>query len=179
MATLGQMPAEIRQGETVVWTVSADATDYPANTHTLTCTLWGPGQQRTTITGVASGSTHWTLTLSSTNCAALRPGPHLWQYAATDGTTKFYLGTGTVNILPDLADEQTPPLDHRTMERKQADALDAMLTDPAVLRQLDPASLDSLFEQSRKLRYIVAGQEDKAKLAAAGYPTRKIFTRFA
>lgn len=171
------VPFEITQGTTVAWSVLLS--DYSAAAgYTISYTFYSE-RQRLTVSGTQSGS-GWTVTLSKTNTSALYAGPISWQAFVADAgaTVRYVVASGVAIIHPDLSVDQPVPHDPRTHARKMLEQYNAMLSNMAFIKTLQPEQIVELERVRKQFEWDVKRQDDAEKLRAGGYPTRKIFTRF-
>ena len=174
---LDSVPAEIVQGTTHEW--EASHSDYPASSWTLTYVFYS-NRQRLTITGVASGNS-WDVTLSKANSATLYAGPLLWQaFVSNSGNTERHLvAQGFVIVNQDVTNDSTPPIDPRSHARRMLEMLERLMENEALVKTMDPTQIAELSRQRWLYSKQVEVEKAAEKLRAGGYPTNKIFTRFA
>lgn len=172
------VPYEIVQGTTVSW--SAENSEYPATSGYVLTYVFRSARQDYTITGSASGG-GWTVTLPKATTAAMYPGVFAWQAFIRDSgsTVRYDVASGIIDVKPDLAATQTPPIDARSPARKRLDAFNDLLTTPAFIKTLEPGQISELELIRKQAEWDVKREADAEKLRAGGYPTRKILTRFA
>lgn len=114
------IPAKFVAGDTVEWT--DDAFDGKGSAdHTLTYTL--VGASKLVLTGVAT-TDGWTTTITAVQSAALAAGDYSWHAALTKASTRFTVGTGTVTVEPNIAN-QSAGFDGRTQIQKDIAAVEA------------------------------------------------------
>lgn len=172
------VPFEITQGTTVAWSVLLS--DYSAASgYTLAYTFFSE-RQRLTVSGTQSGN-GWTVTLSKANTSSLFAGPISWQAFVSDSgaTVRYKVAEGVAIVRPDLSVDQPVPLDPRTHARKMLETYNAMLSNLAFVKTLQPEQIGELERVRKQFEWDVKREDDAEKLRAGGYPTRKIFTRFA
>lgn len=121
-------PQKLRAGDTWEW--DRELSDYPAATWTLTYSmhLRASTSAKITITAGASGDTHQ-VRLAKAVTAAFGAGVYDWIATVDDGTERFEVDSGSLEILPDLMAESAT--DHRTFWKKQLDAIEAVLDNRA------------------------------------------------
>ena len=127
------IPAEIRNGDTVKWRDGASADVFGNSISsgtgwTLTYYLrTDKANHGATVVGAAYG-TGWELTISATTSAAFDPGHWYWQAIATKGSEKVTLGAGQLQVLDALNYTGNPgAFDGRTQAHQDLDAVDAAI----------------------------------------------------
>lgn len=121
---LDREPTSFTAGDTVSWTRSL--ADYPASASWVLHYRLINATAKYDITGTASGSDHLIAVQASTT-AAYAAGTYTWQAYVTKAAERYTVGTGTVEIKPDLAAVSAAGYDSRTPARKALDALNAGL----------------------------------------------------
>ncbi|KAA9133464.1 hypothetical protein F3N42_03685 [Marinihelvus fidelis] len=116
------IPKCFTQGVTV--STSASLSDYPASTWTLTLVLVQADDQRT-ITATADGD-DYLVEIEPTDSADYQVGTYSYQAFVTDGTDRYMVQDGTVEVLPDYATASSG-LDTRTQIEITIDAIEAQL----------------------------------------------------
>lgn len=172
-------PAQITQGTTHAWTV--ESSDYPpSGSYTLSYAFTSE-RQSVSVSGAQTGASSWRVTLSKSITSGLFPGYMSWQafISNSDATARYLIADGVMLVVADLSTTQPIPTDPRTYARKQLQKYNEMLADMSVIKSLDPSQIESLERIRKQLEWDVKRQDDAEKLRAGGYPTRKIFTRFA
>lgn len=172
-------PAEITQGTTHAWTV--ESSDYPPSSgFTLSYALTSERQQ-STVAGVQATTSSWTVTLSKAVTAAMFSGYVSWQAFISNaaGTARYLIAEGVMMVKLDLSAAHQTDNDPRTYARKQLEKYNSMMTDMTLVKTLDPVQIEALERVRKQLEWDVKRQDDAERLRAGGYPTRKIFTRFA
>lgn len=129
---LGDIPREITAGNSISWEFALS--DYPASSWTLTYSLLNANDQ-ITITGTSSGDSHL-VELPAATTAAYNPGVYKWQAYVTNGSERYPVGTGTIEILANFATATELGLDTRTHARKVLDSLEALIEGKASKDQL-------------------------------------------
>ena len=176
-------PPFARAGDTWEWQKTLP--DFPADTHTLTYTLFNAAGVET-ITATADGAVH-VVDVAPATTAAYDPGRYDWIAQASDGADKYTVGKGAITVQPDLSAATT--YDGRTHARKMLDAINAVLEGRGTNADLDlvrsvRGGRDSQREPEHllKLRQHYANAvkaEDDAVAMANGQGTgRFIQTRF-
>lgn len=117
-------PTEARAGDTWAWTITL--ADYPAPTWTLKYALVkrGGGTQKT-ITAAASGTSH-AVTVAKAVTATYVPAIWDWVASVTDGTSRYTMDSGTLDVLPDI-EAATSGYDARSHAVKTLAALEAWI----------------------------------------------------
>jgi len=165
-------PTAARAGDT--WRWSRSLPDYPASTWTLTYTLIN-ASGKVTVAATADGDTH-AVSVPPATTAAYAAGRYDWVAHVSDGTDRYQVGAGSINVLPDLSAAST--YDGRSHARKMLDAIDAMLEGRATSDQLDLVSTDfdarktdrrpEAVMEARKYYAAMVASEDRAAAIAAG-----------
>lgn len=169
------IPANHTQGTTLSAYVPGG--DYPATAYTGTC-YFHDGQTKVTATVTADGD-DYAVTLTSTQTASMRPGVWSWQAFASATGVRYEIGRGQIIIEQDLSVNQTPPHDPRSTPRRLYEQLSEMLARPEFVKTLAPDQIAELERVRKQAQWDIKREDDAAKLKAGGYPSRKIFTRFA
>ena len=115
------IPATLQAGDTWEWEFSDS--DYPASTWTLTYALVD-SNRKITITASADDDTH-SVSVAMATTAAYVPGIYHFQAYVTDGTDRFKVDEGTVEVLPNFA--AATAYDNRSHVKKVLDALEALI----------------------------------------------------
>lgn len=172
-------PAEITQGTTHAWAV--ESSDYPPSGGYTLSYAFASERQTQTVDGVQATAGSWTVTLTKAITAALFPGYVSWQAFISNAgaTARYEVASGVMVVKPDMAATSPVDFDPRTHARKQLEKYNAMLSDMSVIKVLDPSQIEALERIRKQMEWDVKRQDDAEKLRAGGYPTRKIFTRFA
>ena len=132
-------PTELRAGDTWKWTRSLS--DYPASIWTLTYVLVQAAVQKS-ITASASGD-DFSVSVAKATTAAYAEGLWSWVAQVANGTERYTVDSGSINVLPDLATKSTG-YDARTHARIVLDAIEAVIENRASKDQE---------------RYMIAGRE--------------------
>lgn len=165
-------PTAARAGDT--WRWERDLPDYPAPTWTLTYTLCNASAAYT-LTAGANGVRH-RLNLASDDTADYVAGAYDWIAHVSDGTDRFQIGAGRIQIHPDLTEAER--YDGRSHARKVLEALQALIEQRAVSGDLDLVQAavgdkniardrDALWKARDRYAALVA-QEDAAAALARG-----------
>lgn len=174
--SLTSVPSEIIAGTTHEW--EASHSDYPSSTYTLTYVFYS-SRQRFTVTGVASGS-GWTVTLTNASTATWYPGAFAWQAFTSKSGARHAVASGRMIVLPDVADDNTPPTDAESYAARQLKTYTDMMKNESFVKTLAPEQIAELERVRKQFEWDVKRERDAAKLqfGEAGH-TRKILTRFA
>jgi len=178
-------PATIQGGDTVKW--KKTLTDFPAPTWTLKYYLVKTGEQ-IVITAVADGTDH-SVVLTKATTAAYKVGTYSWQAFVDDGTERFKMDEGAMEVLPDF-ETQTTGFDNRSIPAQMVDAFEALFTGKITRLDLDKTSysianrsITKLSVAELRVEYLrwkadLKAEQDAEKIAT-GLPTgNKILTRF-
>jgi hypothetical protein len=167
------------------WRWSRSLSDYPASTWTLTYTLIN-ASGKVTVAATVDGDTH-AVSVPPATTAAYSAGRYDWVAHVSDGTDRYQVGAGSINVLPDLSAAST--YDGRSHARKMLDAINAMLEGRATSAQLDLVSTDfdgrkmdrrpdELIKMRDRYAAAVAQEEQAAALARGEKIGRMIQVRF-
>jgi hypothetical protein len=124
-------PTTARAGDTWRWT--RDLPDYPAPTWGLTYTLFASAGVLS-IVATASGTLH-SVDLAPATTALYTAARYDWVAHVSDGTDRFQVGSGVLQVLPDVA--EATAYDGRSHARKMLDAINALLEGRATGGDLD------------------------------------------
>lgn len=127
-------PVAIRAGDT--WRWKRTLSDYAATTWTLSYTLFNSAGI-ISITASADGVDHL-IDVAPETTDDYTAGRYDWVAHVTDGTDKFQVGAGSMQLLPDLAAVST--YDGRSHARTVLDAIDALIEGRATSGQIDLVS---------------------------------------
>ena len=176
-------PPFARAGDTWEWRKTLP--DFPAGTNTLTYTLFNAAGVET-ITASADGTVH-VIDEAPATTSAFAAGRYDWIAQVSDGTDKYTVGKGAIDVLPDLSAAST--YDGRSHARTVLDAINAMIEGRAtdaeidIVRsvrggrdtQRDPAHLIKLRQHYAAM---VKAEDDAVALANGQQTGRFIQTRF-
>ena len=173
-------PLTLRAGDSVRWTRTL--ADYPAGDGWALSYVLLSASARIEIASVAAGNDH-AVTLVAATTAAYAAGAYTWAAVVAKGADRYTVGTGRIEILPDLAAETTAAHDGRSHARKVLEAIEAWIesADPSVARrkiadrELQYIPITELLALRDRYRREVARED-----AAAGVrPNRgRIYLRF-
>lgn len=120
--TLTTEPASIRAGDSASWLLSL--ADYPASAGWSVQYDLVNASGRITLTSTADGDSH-RIAKTPAQTSAYAAGTYAWQKRVTDGIDAYTIGTGSIEILPDLA--VLAAFDTRTFAQKTLAALEAWI----------------------------------------------------
>lgn len=124
-------PQTIRAGDFVTWMKSL--ADYPADAGwSLAYTLINAAG-KITINASASGADHL-VAVAATATANYVAGSYIWMARVTKGSESYTIGTGTIDILPNLAALTT--FDGRSHAKVMVEAIEAAIQGRASALQL-------------------------------------------
>lgn len=115
-------PAALRAGDTANWLLNLPY--HPAGQGWSVQYDLVNATHKITLTSAAEGDQH-RITEAAAITAGYTPGKYLWQKRVKKGAEAYTLGTGTIEILPDLAAVVT--LDTRSHAQKTLEALEAWI----------------------------------------------------
>ena len=184
MATIPtSVPATVRAGDTVDWTISAP--DYPASAGWVMSWRLINAAGKIDIDSTAFGDNH-AVSVAASTTAGWSAGVYDWVQKAIKGTERRTVAVGTTEVLPDLA-AQSSGFDTRTTAKKLLAAVESALLSRASRtdleyeiagRRLKSMSHGELLAARDKLQREVAS-EDKAARVAAGLPAgNRVLVRF-
>lgn len=177
---LDEIPAKFTAGESISWSVSLS--DYPASeSWELVYTLI-KSDTRIQITASADGDDHL-IEVSSATTADYAVGEYEYQAHISNGTEKYEVDAGVVEILTDFATHASG-FDSRSTVKKILDAIDTVLVTRSGKTQL-AQTIGNVqvehwsFDQISKMRDVYAAKYRKELVAAGIIKSRKtIKTRF-
>lgn len=115
-------PTRLRAGDTVKW--KRHWSDYPTSTYTVVYSLrQKDGSGSIDITCTDSDGDHLA-TIARADSTGLAPGEYRWIARANDGTDYYTIGTGSLEVLPNLEDESADP---RTWAEKRLEEVEAAI----------------------------------------------------
>lgn len=164
-------PTSIRAGDTWSWTRSESA--YAADTWTLTYHLRNT-KAAINITATADGL-QFSVSVPASTTSAYKPGRYDWIARVTDGTTTVTVGTGAIDVLPNLG--ASGAFDGRTHARRVLDAIEAVIERRATHDQMSYAignrslsrmSVAELLQFRDSYKAMVAAEERAARIASGG-----------
>jgi len=122
-------PTELRAGDT--WSWKRQFSDYPPATWTLNYYLI-KSDDKITITATASGTDHLVSEAKATT-AAFSAGLYLWEAYVDDGTSRYLVDNGRLEIKADYA--AATATDTRTHARTVLEAIEAVIESRATKDQ--------------------------------------------
>lgn len=128
---LTAVPPKLTAGESVSWTWFDSR--FPASTWTLTYSLVSASVQ-ILITATADGDKHL-VEIGKATSDAYTVGSYEWQAHVDNGTERYQVAVGVMEIVADFAD-QTGGIDNRSHVKKVLDALEAVIEGRASKSQL-------------------------------------------
>ena len=143
-------PTAARAGDT--WSWKRTLSDYPSTAWTLTYTLYN-ASAKITITADADGTDHL-VSIAIATTGNYTAGRYDWIAHVSDGTDKYQVDAGSMQVLPDLS-AAAATYDGRSHARKMLDALNALLEGQATSGQIE---IINVSHNGRAL------QRDKAEL---------------
>jgi hypothetical protein len=129
-----KIPSRLVAGESVSWKWSDS--DFPAPTWELTYTLV-KSDTRIQIVASADGADHL-VEIAKATTAAYTVGEYDWQAHVGNGTERYKVGAGIIEIVTDFAEEATG-YDARSHAKIVLDALEASIEGRASKTQLEQA----------------------------------------
>jgi len=173
---LTEIPSKITAGTSVSWLSVLG--DYPASEGwTLTYTLISTSAQ-ISFASSADGDSHL-IEIPYTTTQAWGAGEYAWQGHVSNGTERYQVDSGLVEIVVDYATETTGA-DTRTWLDKAIDALEAAIEGRANKTQLVQSLPNGLQIQHMKLSEQIDALNElkRMKAAASGKWRRTISSRF-
>lgn len=176
-------PTALRAGDTWRWRRELSA--YPAPTWELVYTLFSAAAVRT-LTAEPDGSAHL-ISESPEDTAAAVAGRYDWVSHVSDGTDRYQVGAGSIQILPNLSEAAS--YDGRSHARRMLDAINATLESRAGEGDLDLVraafgdrssewSLEQLIKLRAQYAAAVAEEEAAERLARGESSGRMLRVRF-
>ena len=174
-------PTSFRAGDLLQWTKSLS--DFPAGAGwTLAYTLINH-TAKITINASASGN-DFSVSVAAATTANYAEGTYSWMARVTKATEIYTVGTGTIEILPNLA--AATLYDNRSNAKTMLDAIEAAYYDRASSTQLEmeingrrirSMSVDELIKWRSYYAAIVAREADAETFARTGISRRRIGIR--
>lgn len=115
-------PASLRAGDTASWLLSL--ADYPAGQGWSVQYDLVNAAGKITLTSTAEGDSH-RIAKTPAQTAAFSAGTYAWQKRVKNGADAYTIGTGSIDILPDLS--ALVAIDTRTFAQKTLAALEAWI----------------------------------------------------
>ncbi len=123
-------PRKITAGDTISWKKSLS--EYPATSGWVLSYVLINATNKVSITASASGDDHL-VSVSASTSAAWKKGDYTYQAYVTKSSERFMIGSGEIQILPNLAVENA--LDGRSQVKKTLDAINAVIEKRASIDQ--------------------------------------------
>ena len=180
--TMTRMPVSHRAGDTL--RVTLDLADYPADSGwTVTYEFRRKDGSLISITSEASGAQHL-LSVDAISTSVWLPGLYRGVAYVTDGTDRYTIWSGTLEVLPDLA-QAGDNYDTRTHAERCLDAINLVLEGKATRdvlmttiagQSITRLSFDELLRAKAYYESIVAAERAKER-GGAGLQILARFTR--
>ena len=173
---------KIMAGLSYEWTDAGG--DYPASDgYTLYYVLLN-ASGKITFNSTASGADH-VISLSATSTSSWTAGTYNWYSYASDGTNKYPVAEGTIEIIANVITSST--LDGRSHAKKALDAIEAAIERRASKEQLNISiagrsiqymTMEELIKARSHYLWLVKQEENKKKIDAGLEVGGKILVRF-
>ena len=185
MATLPEsVPASVRAGDSVSWRISL--ADYPASDGWVLAYRLINATAKIDIAASSDGADHL-VAEAAADTDGWAAGTYAWVAAVTKGANRYTVGSGSIEILPDLAAVAAAGYDTRSTATKLLAAIEAVLENRATRadleyeiagRRIKFMPLPDLLAARDKLKREVAA-EIQAQRVAAGLPAgNRVLVRF-
>jgi hypothetical protein len=179
-------PSYVTAGDTVAWTKSLS--DYPATASWVLKYRLINASAKIDITATASGADH-AVSVAKSTTAAWAAGWYDWQAYVEKAAERYTVGTGRLEIRPDLADVTASGFDNRSTARQIYDTLVAAyksaVTSRAFVQEYEIAGRRMKFNNRAEWiteidywRSQVTAEEQAARLAAGMAAGNKLLVRF-
>jgi hypothetical protein len=185
------IPGQLAAGDSYTWQddPTQDNLNNPITSDAWALTYYLRGPNALTLTGQATPP-GWQVSITSTQSQGLQPGNYYWQAAVTNGGQRMTLGTGMIQITPNLAYGNNPAAyDGRSQSEQALDAINseiqARLTGGMVEdytignRSLKKTPMKDLIELQARYKTIVARERQAQKIAQGLGNPRAMFVRFS
>jgi len=129
---LSQIPNKITAGNSVSWALSLS--EYPASAGWALTYILVNSTNQIKITATANGDNHL-VEIPFADSAAYQPGKYSFQARVTNGSERYQIENGTVEIVPDFATKESG-YDNRDWLDISIDALEASIAGRASKTQL-------------------------------------------
>lgn len=187
------IPAAIRAGDTVAWTLAAttDALGNSISSASWTLTTYfrtAVSGEAVTAVGVADSSGGWTFTITAGTTAGMDAGTWYWQAVATDGSSTITIGSGSLTVQPSLAYSGTAAaFDGRSQAQQDLNAVQTAIRGiisgkakqyTIGSRNFTSLDLPALMQRESQLKAIVAKEKAAESVAAGLGDPRRVFVRF-
>jgi hypothetical protein len=187
------VPASIRAGDTVQW-IEPAALDLDGNSATsatwafTTFLRFNATNEGSIVTGTARSDGGWTMAISAATSGAFDAGAWSWQSRISSGATVVTVGSGSMEVLPNLSYVSNPAaFDGRSQAEQDLEAVQAAIRAIAVKgakqysigsRSYTSIDLSQLMARESQLKAIVARERAAEKMAAGLGDPRSLFVRF-
>jgi hypothetical protein len=176
-------PRSARAGDTWAWT--RDLPDYPAGSWTLTYLLYSAAGVWP-ITATADGDTH-AVAATQGETSQIPAGRFDWTASVSDGTDRYQVGSGAIQVLPDLSSAAS--YDGRSHARRMLDAINAIMEGRAGEGDIDLVrtsfgdraaefDLERLMRMRQQYAWACQAEDNAERLARGDQSGRYIATRF-
>lgn len=173
-------PNSLRAGDTWQWT-RENLSDYPAPTWTLTY-YFRNASSYFNVVATASGST-FAVSVAPATTAGRPPGQYDWTAFVSNGSDRYQVGIGRLEVLPDPANAS--PYDGRSFARTMLEAVEDALISKATSQQLDLVQA-ALADRSMQynpaalmtLRSQLSNEVKREQAAQTGTDDRRLLVRF-
>lgn len=175
-------PQSIIAGATVKWRREDLTADFPASGGWALSYNLVNARRQFTIAAAASGDA-FLVDLAASATAGYEPGRYAWQALVTKTTEIYPVGSGFLDIQPNLS----TAFDVRSHARKMLDAIEAVLESRATLEQksyqiagrsLERIGPADLIKAHQHYAALVKAEDAAATLTTGRKVRRKILTRF-
>lgn len=173
---MASIPAELVQGCTLDATIQGG--DYPASGGWSLAVVFYCVALRVSATVAADGA-DFSVTLTAEQTLGFTPGAVSYQAFASKDGARHHVESGVVRILPDLNAVEGQSLDPRSFARRMLESYNQLFLNVSFVKTLQPDQIAELERVRKQLEWDVKREDDAERLRAGGYPTRKIFARFA
>jgi hypothetical protein len=169
-------PSRFRAGDSLIF--KRGLSDYSAVDWTLTYYLRGP--QVIDVPSTADG-TSFSVSVSAATTAAWQTGSYRWQAVVVSGSEKHTVGTGWIEILPNLAVVNDQNYDGRSKARIALECIEAVLSNTAT-RQQEEYELDGVRIKDKPIAELIrlrdhykriVDQEDSREAIESGRQGKK------
>jgi hypothetical protein len=169
------VPTQIMQGDTLLWTASYP--DYPSSVWTLTVTLINE-VGKIEVVGTPEADDSYIFEVDALTSAGYAPGNYRWTDKVTDGTKVYTLSSGCSTVLTDISQSDT--FDGRSWAERALEAVEAVIENRASAdqeaysiqgRSLSRTPLTDLWNLRTALQSIVSSEGCAA--TAPGQPSNK------
>lgn len=176
-------PLEARAGLTWAWQRQDLSSDYPAPTWTLTY-YFKNAAANFSFAASASG-VYFAVARTAAQTSALTAGRYDWVAIVSDGTNKYQVDNGSLNVLADYT--AVTNIDSRSHARKVLEAIRAVIENRATLdqeeyainnRSLKRTPMADLIMLADKYDAMVKGEEAAERINNGLRPKNRLLARF-